>query len=218
MNFVNKTFTLIETIIVVAIIAVLCSILIPSLSNAREKTKSAVCKSNQRQIGVASIMWSDKNDGKTLAAAWYTDIWNTSLTPFTDETAAMTQQSLSGVYHCPSLNTADLADTFVADYRFTSYATNQLTTNYFGGEASPYWGNSGGTRLSQISLAERKVSFMDSTHYQIGVSNYHPTGTANKNCYNRWHLPKKGLYGKANILWYDGHVTIQPGDFTRNDW
>ncbi|MCH2208097.1 MAG: hypothetical protein MK132_19800 [Lentisphaerales bacterium] len=59
---------------------------------------------------------------------------------------------------------------------------------------------------------------MESTHYQIGVKNYHPDGTPAKNSYNRWHPPRKGLYGKTNTLWYDGHVSDQPGDFTRNDW
>ena len=130
----------------------------------------------------------------------------------------MTQQSKSGMLHCPSLNMSDLNGTFVGDYRFTSYATNQLTTGYFGGEGVSGWNVKGAINLAAIVNTDRKVHFMESTHYQIGVQNYHPTGTPNKNCYNRWHLPRKGLYGKSNILWYDGHVTGQPGDFTRNDW
>ncbi|MCH2208096.1 MAG: prepilin-type N-terminal cleavage/methylation domain-containing protein [Lentisphaerales bacterium] len=41
-----KKFTLMELLIVIAIIGILTSILLPSLHKAREKTKSAVCKSN----------------------------------------------------------------------------------------------------------------------------------------------------------------------------
>ena len=44
-----KKFTLMELLIVIAIIAILLSLLLPSLSKAREATKFAVCKSNLSQ-------------------------------------------------------------------------------------------------------------------------------------------------------------------------
>ncbi|MCM8536045.1 MAG: prepilin-type N-terminal cleavage/methylation domain-containing protein [Lentisphaeraceae bacterium] len=43
----KKNFTLIELLIVVSIIAILLSLLLPSLRNAREAAKFAVCRSNQ---------------------------------------------------------------------------------------------------------------------------------------------------------------------------
>ena len=45
-----KRFTLIELLVVVAIIGILVSILMPSLQKARQKTKTAVCVSQNKQI------------------------------------------------------------------------------------------------------------------------------------------------------------------------
>ena len=45
-----KRFSLIELLIVIAIIGILLSLLMPSLSQAREKSRRAVCKSNMGQI------------------------------------------------------------------------------------------------------------------------------------------------------------------------
>lgn len=58
-----KKFTLMELLVVVAIIGVLASMLLPSLSNARLKVKQAVCLSNGKQIAAATIMYMSGNDG-----------------------------------------------------------------------------------------------------------------------------------------------------------
>ena len=56
-------FTLMELLIVVAIIGILASMLLPSLGRARDKAMTAVCLSNQRQVGVALISYSSSDDG-----------------------------------------------------------------------------------------------------------------------------------------------------------
>ena len=57
----TNAFTLIELLVVLAIISLLTGILIPSLSRAREQSKSAVCLSNLRQIGALLHAYSDED-------------------------------------------------------------------------------------------------------------------------------------------------------------
>ncbi|MCM8528437.1 MAG: prepilin-type N-terminal cleavage/methylation domain-containing protein [Lentisphaeraceae bacterium] len=56
-------FTLLELLIVVAIIGILISLLLPSLSKAREAAKTAVCLSNQKQVSIAIISYQEEGLG-----------------------------------------------------------------------------------------------------------------------------------------------------------
>jgi prepilin-type N-terminal cleavage/methylation domain-containing protein/prepilin-type processing-associated H-X9-DG protein len=55
-------FTLVELLVVMAIISVLAAMLLPALTRARESARSVACRSNLKQIGLAFGMYQEDYD------------------------------------------------------------------------------------------------------------------------------------------------------------
>jgi prepilin-type N-terminal cleavage/methylation domain-containing protein/prepilin-type processing-associated H-X9-DG protein len=120
----NKGFTLVELLVVIGIIALLISILLPSLSRARETANRVKCGSNLRQIGQAMQLYANENQGNYPRTYYVNGTAPTVNTQGNNETqpfrtgslvqvnnmgAAMflllrTQDITSAVFVCPSSN------------------------------------------------------------------------------------------------------------------
>ena len=63
--FDTSAFTLVEMLVVIAILAVLMGLLLPVLSSARSAARMAACANNLLQLGMATEIYTGRNDG------WY---------------------------------------------------------------------------------------------------------------------------------------------------
>jgi prepilin-type N-terminal cleavage/methylation domain-containing protein/prepilin-type processing-associated H-X9-DG protein len=59
----RAAFTLVELLVVIAVVAILAALLLPALASARDKSRQAACVSNLRQIGIALLNYASDNDG-----------------------------------------------------------------------------------------------------------------------------------------------------------
>src|SRR5690242_17403405 len=70
----QKGFTLIELMIVIAIIAILAAILIPNFLHARAEAQTSGCEGNEKQIATALEEYAVDNNGKYVGGGTVTSM------------------------------------------------------------------------------------------------------------------------------------------------
>ncbi len=219
-------FTLIELLIVIAIIAILAAMLLPALNNARERGKMIQCASNLNQIGKAELLYANDNgdfitplnlgsswDSK-VAGGWWVNLlackylpvpgWYNSppgTGPFTEEERLADVES--GVFRCPSVVSTE---GWGGGVGISSEVVNHTLTDY---------GKS--IKLSRVKKASAWVLIADSSQTDtLGMPIKPSRGFR---CPHNWASSSSYIIdcrhnSRANGVMVDGHYASR----TREEW
>jgi prepilin-type N-terminal cleavage/methylation domain-containing protein len=189
-------FSLVELLVVIAIIGVLAALLFPAVSRAKSKARNLVCVNELKQLGVATRLYAEDNDGRLPTAellpsnptdpqrplARISDV----LGPYVSKVAGT--NSSAPVFKCPSDN----------DWFFEAEGSSYQWNAGLNGRRIDFGENnrfaamlvSNGVTILQTNGSITHAA--DSTPLLLDYDDFHPRP------------PKSG----KNVVYMDGHATI----------
>ncbi len=226
-----RAFTLIELMVVIAVIGIIAGLLLPALGRAKDKGRQAFCRNNLKQLTLAMVMYhgdnkdqfptpgsSSKYGPQDADWIWWhygREVSNSSLAKYVSEFNPR-------LFTCPADSVArDLqtkgilpSDPYRYSYALTSYdlEENPLNDQKFNlGMASivtlekkvyPFF-------TSQIRNPSAKLMFVEEDRETIDDSRWVPSGVKT-NLVSPRHA-KKGV-----VAFADGHIEAVPPEFGLN--
>jgi prepilin-type N-terminal cleavage/methylation domain-containing protein/prepilin-type processing-associated H-X9-DG protein len=200
---INNKFTLIELLVAIAIIGILASLLLPALSQAKEKAREISCANQFKQHGNAYVGYANDCD-EVVASTNPSSIGGTDgrncIAPYLGEDGS----GLPGgnvrygvIFECPTAKS--LRDTGGAvgntNNVWDSMMTSKLMSYYEYGGTTNDIANNKPLKLSQFRDPVNTVHELDSS--TVRAWSFNPTNSS---------PPRYRHAGVLNILFLDGHV------------
>lgn len=219
-------FTLIEMLVVIAIIAVLAAILFPVFSRAREKARQGVCMNNLKQLSAAALLYT--GDHRNWLMPWSivpgapaeSHCWGGAGGNYpNDPGAVVTWDEIlliylkeKAVFNCPSTyytptGGGQCPPKEARSYAYAQYALHEVSIASPGGKFTPEF-------VDRIPAPTKTVLLFEKGHFApgywddaLGQNGHQDTGYGP--CDPMW---GGGAYGPwrhnegENFLYVDGHV------------
>jgi prepilin-type N-terminal cleavage/methylation domain-containing protein/prepilin-type processing-associated H-X9-DG protein len=229
----RQAFTLVELLVVIAVIGVLASLLLPAVARAVGSGRQIFCQNNLRQLGIAWIVYAGDHDDRLAYNLGATDInamllrgehynWANSVLNWEVDSSNTnellnTQASLgpyvaanAAVFRCPSDNVVSRVQKNAGwTHRSRTYSMNAMVGN--AGEFTL-----GGTNVnnpdyqqymtsSEIKAPSSIFAFIEEHPHSINDGYF-----LNKGYSTEWYdLPASYHNGGANLAFSDGHAELR---------
>lgn len=213
----KRNFTLIELLMVAAIIAILAGILLPALNTVRETARKISCAARMKDTSMSIQLYATDNHDTLVSSKFTGESYATNhlvmvlnymkTSPSTlgkDVTDIRMDQKKRPVSH--SIQSAILCPSYVWATTLQNKPTFPFWNGYAGTFAYSYMGNDEvfyrqGIKITQIRRPSSILAYSEGTescfyYYRISFFNAHGKG--------------------ANVSWFDGHVSFFPNPYPRN--
>ncbi|MHC5110497.1 MAG: type II secretion system protein [Planctomycetota bacterium] len=232
----TRAVSLVEILLVLAIIGLLLGMLVPSLAYTTEQISRVVCRNNLGQWGKATWYYRNEHDEMLPAEGTYFDIeaagtWFNELPHYLDlppyrdfdriDEELIRQRPNIDVWICPSKNRT-LARTSQSGRNQFHYGLNQvldgLGTAPNGSQDTPGFPD----RSDDVPLSAQQYTHQPRTVWMFDIAPNSPAGTprhvANEHQDNGTNQPAQKFHGDyANVLYLDGSTTsCQADDLVTN--
>ena len=208
----GNSFTIIELLIVIAIIAILAAMLLPALNKAKESARKTACLSNYRQISTAILSYAgDYSDQAPCVLSGVSssnyEAWHQRISTYVggkySEDRLVTLKLK--VFHCPNATKVPQLINRYEHYRAyvcsMNHAVGGVTYTGTGGIQKDSVKLSKIKKPTQIPLAAETTFADNATSLILGNYTWAPA----------LGMDLTGLYhsNTVNITWCDGHVSNQ---------